>query len=41
MNNTDEYDKIKDITFDEVFNKLKPKLLKIYKTEKLAKMKIN
>lgn len=40
MHDTDEYDRIEDVTFDEVFNKLKPKLLKIYKTEKIAKIKL-
>jgi hypothetical protein len=40
MNDTDEYDKIEDVEFLEVFNTLKPELLKIYKTEKIAKMKL-
>lgn len=40
MNDTDEYDKIEDVTFLEVFNALKPELLKIYKTEKIAKIKL-
>lgn len=40
MQDTDEYNKIEDITFDEVFNDLKPELLKIYKTEKIARIKL-
>lgn len=40
IRDTDEYDLIEDITFDEVFNTLKPKLLKIYKTEKIARIKL-
>ena len=40
MNDTDEYDKIEDVEFSEVFNELKPELLKIYKTEKIAKIKL-
>lgn len=40
MNDTDEYDRIEDVTFLEVFNALKPELLKIYKTEKIAKIKL-
>ena len=40
MRDTDEYDKIEDVTFDEVFNTLKPELLKIYKTEKIARIKL-
>ena len=40
MLDTDEYDKIEDITFDEVFNELKSELLKIYKTEKIARIKL-
>lgn len=40
MHDTDEYDEIEDVTFDEVFNELKPELLKIYKTEKIARIKL-
>ena len=40
MHDTEEYDKIEDVTFLEVFNTLKPELLKIYKTEKIAKIKL-
>ena len=40
MRDTDEYDRIEDVTFDEVFNTLKPELLKIYKTEKIARIKL-
>lgn len=40
IRDTDKYDRIEDVTFDEIFNKLKPELLKIYKTEKIAKMKL-
>ena len=40
MQDTDEYDKIEDVTFNEVFNKLKPELLKIYKTEKISRTKL-
>lgn len=40
MRDTDEYDEIEDVTFDEIFNELKPELLKIYKTEKIARIKL-
>ena len=40
MHDTDEYDRIEDVTFLDVFNALKPELLKIYKTEKIAKIKL-
>lgn len=40
MHDTEEYDKIEDVTFLEVFNTLKLELLKIYKTEKIAKIKL-
>ena len=40
MRDTDEYDRIEDVTFDEVFDTLKPELLKIYKTEKIARIKL-